>query len=154
MTGLHRRYSRRGESGASAVEFVLVMLFVIIPLVMIGIQLVVNTFVRQQATGAARDGAREAIVSYGRADEAGSPDNRRVLDAVNRRLTFVPVNVTVRCTGPDTLSSPPPTIACASALPDRDRVEVAVELRPIVMFAPWLSNNISSKAAQVVVTKG
>lgn len=143
------------------VEFTLVFILLILPLTLFGMQLVLSTFIRQQATAAARDGARAAVVGYDNADVANSANNNRVKGAVLARLAFTPSDIQVRCTGPDAGgSSALASKSCALATPDSDRVEVTVEMKPIKVvgsfgiFGPLLPDPIISKASQVVVTRG
>lgn len=149
-----------GDSGATVVEFTLVFLFLVLPMTLFGIQLVLNTFIRQQATAAARDGARAGAVAYNKAD-VNSTNNTKVQNAVKSKLAFTPSNITVRCTGPDVGSNAAlGDLACIDAKPDLDRVEVTVTLKtiritgPLPFFTgPLLPSTISSSASQVVVTK-
>lgn len=158
------------DEGAAVVEFALLFVFVVLPLVLFGMQLVLNTFIKQQATAGARDGARAAVVAYGLVD--GS-DKGRVQNAVRARLAFPEQNITVRCIRTSTALESPTTISCDSARPGSrpvsintqddftvDSVEVVVDMTPMrvvgpfgIFLGPLLPSQISSSASMAVVTK-
>lgn len=150
----------RDDAGATAVEFTLVFLLVVLPLILFGMQLVLATFVRQQATAAARDGARSAIVSYGGLDNPSSADYARVVAAVRARLAFPETNISVECTQIDTGGAAPAAKECSEGLPGEDRVVVSVTMKPIKVVGPFglflgplLPGDITSSSSQTLVTK-
>jgi hypothetical protein len=114
-----RRHRR--DEGVSIVEaaFALpILLTFIFGLVDLGMW----TFNANQATNAARDGARHAILDFAGADVAGSPAHGALVDAVHSRLEDDKVeSVTVSCVRPNGT-----TVACSSALVDIDSVKVDV----------------------------
>jgi len=113
----------RNDRGAVIVEATLVLpLFIAVILGLIDLGYAV--FQTSQATNAARDGARSAILSYAQADVSGSSDNARVVAQVQGRLAGQAVkSITVSCLSGQSGST---TIACASAEPNSDRIRVAV----------------------------
>lgn len=76
-----------------------------------------------QATNAARDGAREAILGHVGADVPGGSAEQAVLDAVEAHLDRDPERVDISCVDPDGTALP----SCANAQVDVDRVRVEVE---------------------------
>lgn len=112
--------SREKERGVSVVEaaFALPVMFLFIfGLVDLGMW----TFNSNQATNAARDGARAGILSYELADVEGSPDHDAIVAAVQAHLpegTIESSDVTVECIGP---------VTCVDAIPELDRIKVHVE---------------------------
>lgn len=157
----------RESQGATSVEFALVFLFVVLPLVLFGMQLILSTFIRQQATAGARDGARAGAVSYAQADVDASDDYNRVVAAVNRTLAFAPsapIDVTCRQFDAATSTSGLPAEVvggCAKAQRGLDRIEVSVTLKPIkvvgpfgIFLGPLLPGDITSTASIVVENDG
>jgi Flp pilus assembly protein TadG len=113
----------RNDRGAVIVEAALVLpLFIAVILGLIDLGYAV--FQTSQATNAARDGARAAILSYGQADVSGSSDNARVVAQVKGRLAGQTVkSIKVSCLSGQSGST---TVACADASPNSDRIRVAV----------------------------
>jgi Flp pilus assembly protein TadG len=111
------------DRGAVIVEAALVLpLFIAVILGLIDFGYAV--FQTSQATSAARDGARTAILSYSHADVAGSADNTAVVSQVKGRLAGQAVqNITVSCLSGQSGST---TLTCTDATPNRDRIKVAV----------------------------
>lgn len=110
-----------GDRGVTIVEaaFALpILLMFIFGLVDIGMW----TFNSNQATNAARDGARAAVLSFEGLDDANSADRARVLEAVQARLDRTVESVSVSCRRPDGSAT-----ACATARVDVDSVRVEVE---------------------------
>lgn len=161
----------RHDDGAAVVEFVILFVFVVLPLVLFGMQLLLNTFVKQQATASARDGARAAVVAYGTADDDGA-GQARVEEAVRARLAFAEEAISVRCIRTGTDLAAPTTIPCSTAMPGAapvgvnsgeytvDSVEVSVGMRPLrvvgpfgIFLNPLLPASVSSSASMGVVTK-
>ncbi len=120
------RRSRWLDRGVTVVEaaFALpIMLLFISGLVDLGMW----TFNTNQATNAARDGARAGILSYLQADVAGSPDHEAVVAAVRAHLPANTVDgseITVAC-----LTATGTMVTCADARFDVDRIRVEVEWR-------------------------
>src|SRR5687768_10626047 len=87
---------RRGERGAVLVEMAMVVpvLFLFV-FGLGGIGLL--AFERNQASAAARDGARAALVDYDQADVPASADNERVKAAATARIDAKAPVVAVRC---------------------------------------------------------
>lgn len=116
------RRRRRAEQGVTVVEaaFALpILLTFIFGLVDLGMW----TFNANQATNAARDGARLAILDYQDADDETSSMRAAIVDAVRSRLEADKVDsVMVSCVD-DTGSA----IACSTAEVDVDSVRVDVE---------------------------
>lgn len=78
-----------------------------------------------QASNAARDGARIAILAYNQADVSGSADETAIVDAIDAHLpgrTITAADVAIQCLDPDGH-----TVACATARVDKDRIQVAVD---------------------------
>jgi len=79
-------------------------------------------FQTSQATAAARDGGRVAILAYKQADVSGSADWTKINDAVRARLAGQTVeSITVTCQQPSGS-----TVACSAAKPDADRIRVVI----------------------------
>lgn len=120
VSTLHRR--RGGERGVTIVEaaFALpILLMFMFGLVDLGMWV----FNSNQATNAARDGARLGIIDFETADVSGSMHDA-IVEAVEARLDrdVTADQVEVRCVRSDGTE-----IACSSAKEDTDRVEVNVE---------------------------
>lgn len=121
MSTRPRTTATTGDRGVTIVEaaFALpILLMFIFGLVDIGMW----TFNSNQATNAARDGARAAILSFEGLDDPNSADRARVLDAVQARLDRTVDSVSVSCRQPDGSAT-----ACATARVDVDSVRVEVE---------------------------
>ena len=109
-------------------------------------------FQTSQATSAARDGARVAILSYAHADVSGSSDNNAVVAQVNGRLAGQHVqSITVTCLSGESGST---TVTCANAAPNTDRIRVVVTwtyvpLTPIGLIAGHI--NISGTTTMGIV---
>lgn len=118
-----RRPTRRlrGDDGAVLVEAALVL--PIILFVMLGMtEYSVAELQANQASSAARDGARVGILDYKQADVPGSASNNAIVAAVNARLLGQKnVTVTVTC-----LESDGTTVVCANAVAEQDRIQVVV----------------------------
>ncbi|HEX2043418.1 MAG TPA: TadE family protein [Acidimicrobiales bacterium] len=108
-----------GERGATLVEAALVMPLLFL-LVFGLIDLGLWVFDSTQATAAARDGARVAILDYRAADVPGSADRASVQTAASRHIDVSGPAVAVRCLRGDA------SLACDQALPGEDRIEVTV----------------------------
>ncbi len=132
--------NRRRDSGVSVVEaaFALPILFMFIfGLIDLGMW----TLNANQATNAARDGARLAILDFSGADVSGSAKHDAIVAAVQSRLEDEKVeNVTVRCRKPAGT-----TVTCASAAVDIDSVQVDVD---------WSWNLITPVAALLGYDQG
>jgi Flp pilus assembly protein TadG len=140
-----RRVTR--ESGAAAVEAVLVFTFVLFPLLLGGMQLILATVMRQQTQAAARDGSRQAILHYQGADSTGSSDWTIINSAVRGRLIFGgDVTWTARCTTPSGSS-----VSCASAQVDVDRVAVMVSSKAYSLFYGISFGRVDSTSSDVIV---
>ncbi len=133
---------RRNDRGVTIVEaaFALpIMLLFISGLIDLGMW----TFNTNQATNAARDGARAGILSYQLADVAGSADHDAVVTAVRKHLPADTVDeseITVEC-----LTSSGAPVTCADAQIDTDRIRVAVD---------WSWNLVTPVAPIVGVREG
>ncbi len=140
-----------GERGVTVVEaaFALpILLTFIFGLVDLGMW----TFNVNQATNAARDGAREAILSHVGADVPGSTAERAVLDAVDAHLDRDVEHVDISCVDPDgnTLTT------CAGARVDVDRIRVEVEwhwqlVTPIAAILGYDEGRAHGSATMTVV---
>lgn len=116
---------RRGEGGAVIVEAAIgipVLLLFVFALVDLGMW----TLNSNQATNAARDGARIAILDYEQADVVGSDDWDLLVERMESRLDreIDASQLDVTCVDPD--GDPVPG-GCAAAEPRFDRVRVEVE---------------------------
>lgn len=80
------------------------------------------TFNANQATNAARDGARAATLSFEELDIADSTDRQRVTEAVESRLDRTVDAISVSCVDPDGNE-----VSCSTARVDVDAVRVGVE---------------------------
>ena len=117
-----RRPSDRGATIVEAAFVLPLMLAFIFGLVDLGMW----TFNSNQATNAARDGARVGILYFEEADDgSGAPDFDRIEDAVRSHLTdedLADFEISVRCEQPSGLA-----IDCSVATVDVDRIQVDVE---------------------------
>lgn len=115
------RRSRRGAVILEAALAVPIFLSFVLGFVDLG-HAVLQT---SQGTSASADGARVGILRYQQADVVGSSDWTAIEDAVRKRLvgqSLDPVNgLKVRC-----VNSSGSKVTCASADPERDRIEVTV----------------------------
>lgn len=96
-----------------------------------------------QATNAARDGARGGVISYLQADVPGSSDHDAIVDEIESHLpgrSIAPGDIDVRCIEPDGTPR-----ACAVARPHVDRLEVSVD---------WTWTLITPIAAVIGVDEG
>lgn len=114
------------DAGVTVVEaaFVLPILFVFMMAV---IDLGMWTLNDNQATNAARDGARVGVISYRNADVPGSADHDAIVEKIASHLPGRQVrteDIDIRCVDP---SGTELVGKCASARVDVDRIEVAVE---------------------------
>lgn len=130
-----------GERGVTIVEaaFVLpILLMFMFGLVDLGLW----TLNSNQATNAARDGARLGIIDFETADVPNSDMHLAIVEAVERRLnrTLQADDVEVSCVQPDDLG-----IACSSALVDVDRIRVEVD---------WSWDLVTPVAAIIGVDEG
>ena len=125
-----------------------VLFLFVFGLVDVGLQ----AFERTQATAAARDGARAALVDYDQADVPASANNTRVTAAAVSRIDAKAPAVAVRC-----LSAAGTAIGCSTAAATVDRVELTVSWdRSSVTFVGGIigqSRRISATAAMVVAGK-
>jgi len=110
-----------GDGGTVLIEAALVL--PILLLLVLGLtEFATAEFQQSQASSAARDGARVGILDYRQADDMSSPAYQKVVDAVEARLTGrTNASVTVVCLDPGGA-----TISCATAVADRDRIQVDV----------------------------
>lgn len=114
---------QRRDSGVTIVEaaFALPILFMFI----MGLaDLGMWTFNANQATNAARDGARTAIIDYRTADDPTSDTYKAVVEKIESRLagrSLTVQNVDIDCVRADGGTG------CAGAHPDRDQIRVEVE---------------------------
>ncbi len=100
------------------VAFVLPLLFfMVFGLIDLGMWVFDST----QASAAARDGARAAILNYRAADVPGSADRGTVQAATSRHIDVSAPTVAVRCLRQDDTS-----VVCNQAVPGEDRIEVSV----------------------------
>lgn len=116
-----RRSSGRRERGVTIVEAAFafpILLTFIFGLVDLGMW----TFNANQATNAARDGARAGILSFEDLDDPSSADHDRVEAAVEAHLDRQVDSISVACVDPDGND-----VGCASARVDVDSVRVDVE---------------------------
>jgi Flp pilus assembly protein TadG len=114
------RWARSRDDGATVVETALVvpLLFLMVfGLVDLGLWV----FDATQASEAARDGARTAILDYAAADVPGSADSASVYAAATRHVDAPDATVAVRCLHGDATS-----VVCAQAVAGEDRIEVSV----------------------------
>ena len=136
------RRSRWPDRGVTVVEaaFALpIMLLFISGLVDLGMW----TFNTNQATNAARDGARAGVLSYLQADVPGSPDHEAVVAAVQAHLpanTVERSEITVEC-----LTATGTMVTCADARFDVDRIRVEVD---------WSWNLVTPVAPVIGVREG
>lgn len=116
------------ESGAGLVEAAFV--FPIFFLLVFGmLDYGVWAFQVNQATVAARDGARVGILQYEDADDASPPsaDYTAIADAVRERLAGQTVeSITVECIGPDDSITSDDPASCSDAERGVDRIKVQV----------------------------
>lgn len=114
-------HERRHERGAQLVEAAFaipIFLLFIFGFVDLGL----GVFQTSEATSAAADGARVAIMRTSGADVSGSADRARIEAAIRARIPGQPVDaITVRCVQPDGEQ-----VACADADPEQDKVQVDV----------------------------
>lgn len=121
MTAGTKALCGRRQRGVTIVEAAFVfpiLLMFIFGLVDLGMW----TFNANQATNAARDGARAAILNFEGLDDPSNADVSRVVDAVESRLNRTVDSVSVGCVDPAGDEVP-----CASAEVDVDSVWVDVE---------------------------
>lgn len=118
------RRSRRGDRGVTIVEasFALPILFLFIfGLIDMGLW----TLNSNQAANAARDGARAGVLSYEQADQAGSADRAAIVAAIQQHLPGQDLDdsaIAIECVQAGGTVTP-----CAVAVPDVDRIRVAVQ---------------------------
>jgi Flp pilus assembly protein TadG len=140
----------RADAGAAVVEtaFVLPVFFaLILGLVDLGLAVFQNS----QASSAARDGARVAILSYAHADVTGSADRTTIEREIRRRLAGQNVDtVTVQC-----LDTNGATETCANADESADRVKVTVSwaFRPLGFLGAAAPHTISGASTMALVGK-
>lgn len=120
------------ERGSVVIEAAVVM-----PILMLFILGLVDfglwDFQNSQASSAARDGARAAIISVTGADASGSAANTAVHDAIAARLGGQAFTFTVECMTSTTTT--PKTCTVSPTTVDRDRVHVRVTWnRPAMTF--------------------
>lgn len=141
---------RPGDRGVTIVEaaFALpILLTFIFGLVDLGMW----TFNANQATNAARDGARAAIIDYEAAD-VGGPNRDAIVAAVERRLAGrAAEEVNIRCVRADGSA-----VACSSASVDLDRIQVDVRwtwhlLTPIAAILGQTEGRAAGSATMQIV---
>ena len=96
-----------------------------------------------QATNAARDGARAGVISYLLADVPGSDDHDAIVEKIESQLPgrdIGPGDISVRCVLPNGNATP-----CSTARPDVDRIEVSVD---------WTWSLVTPIAAIIGVDEG
>ncbi len=120
---------RRGDDGVTIVEaaFALPILFMFI---MALVDLGLWTYNSNQATNAAKDGARAGIISYTTADQAAGPDRAAIVAAIEAHVPgrrLAPGDLTVSCVRSDGVAV---SGGCAAARPQfGDRLKVDVSWR-------------------------
>jgi Flp pilus assembly protein TadG len=138
----------RGDDGAVLVEAALVL--PIILFVMLGmVEYSVAELQANQASSAARDGARVGILDYKQADVPGSAANNAIVAAVNARLLGQRnVTVTVTC-----LKSDGTTVVCANAVAEQDRIQVVTSwpYQKITGILPVVPKTITSTSRMALV---
>lgn len=143
------RRTRRRDGGVTVVEaaFALPILFLFIfGLVDLGMW----TFNSNQASNAARDGARVAILAHEFADDAGSDpkvvkDRDAIVAAVRAHLpnqTVADTDIAISCVEPD---GTPVDLGCSEARVDVDRIRVDVQ---------WSWKLVTPVAAVIGVEQG
>ncbi|MCU1499403.1 MAG: hypothetical protein JWM47_3356 [Acidimicrobiales bacterium] len=107
-------------------------------------------FQSSEATSAAGDGARVALLHYARADVANSSDAQAISQAIHKRLTGQTINsLTVSCT-----TAAGASVACSAAQPGTDKVQVQVSWQfHAVSFvgAALGTKNITGSVTAVIV---
>jgi Flp pilus assembly protein TadG len=147
---VRRLVNRRDERGATIVEaaFVLpVLMFLMLGL----IDLALWDFQTSQASSAARDGARTAILGATGADVTGNAANTAVQTAVASRLGGKSFTFTVRCMSETTTTTK--TCLAGPQTVDRDRIEVHVTwTRPAMTFVSRMVGASSTVSATSTMT--
>lgn len=109
-------------------------------------------FQTSQATAAARDGARVAILSFNNADVTGSTDSQTIVTQINARLAGQQVGtIAVSCLSGLTGST---AETCSTASPDQDRVRVTVSWSYVALtpvMASFGLTTISGTATMAIV---
>lgn len=121
--------AERDESGVIVETALVIPIFLVLLMGMIDIG--IGVFQSSQATSAAADGARSAIIWDDDATEldvVGTPEHTRIAEAVAGRLVGQEHTFKVSCVTPDGS-----TVLCSDANPDTDRVKVAVTWK----FSPF-----------------
>jgi len=126
----------RSERGSAVVEAA-----VVLPLLMLFVLGLVDLglwdYQNSQASSAARDGARVAIISVTGTDVSGTAANTTVHDAIAARLGGQAFTFTVQCMSSTTTISK--TCAVSPTTVDRDRVQVSVSWnRPAMTFVSMM----------------
>ncbi len=114
------RWPAHAQDGVAIVEVALVMPLLFL-MVFALIDLGLWVFDSTQASAAARDGARTAILDYRAADVPGSADRASVQAAASRNIDVPTPTVDVRC-----LRRQGTPVTCGEAVPGEDRIEVSV----------------------------
>jgi len=108
-------------------------------------------FQKSQASSAARDGARVAILSVTGVDVSGTAVNTAVHDAVAARLGGQAFTFTVRCMPSTTTITK--TCAATPTTVDRDRVQVSVTWqRPGLTFVSQMAGASATLSASSTMT--
>ena len=147
------RRNRRRESGVTVVEaaFAIPILFLFIFAM---VDLGMWVFNSNQASNAARDGAREGILDFEQADVMGSGDYNAIVAAIQKKIarrTVGPSDVSVECVDPDNN-----VITCSNVLLDNDRIRVEVAwtwrlLTPIANLIGVTQGQAKGSATMVVL---
>jgi Flp pilus assembly protein TadG len=142
------RFRALRDRGVTIVEAALVfplLLLFIFGLIDIG----QGVFQTSQATSAARDGARVAILDHRTADVPGSADHEAAVAEVEARLVGQDTeSVAIRCKRPTGV-----TVSCAAAAPRVDLVEVVVRwtYRPITFAGDLVGPRAITGSASMVI---
>jgi Flp pilus assembly pilin Flp len=142
--------ARRDSRGATIVEFALVaslVFMLLITAIDFGLIIIGNS----TGTNAAREGARVGIINYVDADEVGSPNNAKILSAVNAKIAGLLAAslsgdcsssphscVKVMCFKPSTPPTPIGDCTAEDVVVDTDLIGVTVtwQHRPQSPFVP------------------
>ncbi len=140
---------RAPERGATAVEFVLVFAVLLLPFIFGGLDVLMQTFTKQEANEVARDAARVAILNYQDADVPSSANGVLLRDVVENRASSPVASVTVECLEP--VQDSDVVIACSTATLDVDRIRVTAELTAPRIWSPLHNDTVTGSATMVIL---